>query len=391
MGLGLTVRGGNPRKGLWACQNAYVISRETGDFLVQVHALVNAFQALCWLGEFGLAEKRSRELEKLVEGHPSAGLRMLYHMARCELALFRGDLEQARVLVKFAVEEAERQGLIYLYPVTLVYDLLLKPHFEQYREAEETGNRLLSFSAAIKNSFMTGISLMWLARNFYFEGEYQRARKLIGQSRRILSSDETRAEYHLHAIAVLNGFISYHLSEEEYAEEDLQKALDHFVELLWFAAVDAHFAMALLKRDQDKTGEAIVHLEAGLRIAKEKEYDHFMLTSPRDFLEICIMAFELEVYNAMDYAAYMLSSRLSSLAQPALTGLDQHPDPKIRQADNPSLIPSSSPNRDPWKIQGIAGRFPHEKGAMAGPPAHEPDKGPGFPRSGGRPQGTAHR
>ena len=331
MGFGQTVRGGNPRKGFWACQNAYLISKELGDFPLQVNALVNTVQALCWLGEFALADEKLKVLKSLAEKNSSVGVRLLHHTAHCELSLCRGEFELAGKLIESAKNEAEQHGLTYLYPVTLLDDLMLKPHLEQYREAEEIGNRLLSFSAAIGNSFFTGLAHLFLGRSLYFEGEYRKAGTSVKHSRDLLSSDEARSEYHLGFICVLNGFLSYHLQENGHVEEDLQKALNHFKDLSSFVAADAHFAMALLKQSQAKTKEAIVHLEAGLKFAREKGNDHFTCTSPRDLLEICILVLELEVGGAIDYAAYLLSTRLASLSQPELKRLALHPSSKIRE------------------------------------------------------------
>lgn len=302
-----------------------------GDFPLQVNALVNTVQALSWLGEFALADEKFKVLESLVEKNPSAGVRLLYHTGRCESSLFRGEFELAGKLIEFAKNEAEQHGLTYLHPVTLIYDLMLKSQLEQYRQAEEIGNRLLSFSAAIGNSFLTGLAQLYLGRSLYFEGEYRKAGISVKHSHDLLSSDEARSDYHLGLICVLKGFLSYHLQEKGHVEEDLQEALNHFKDLSSFVAADAHFAMALLKQSQAKTDEAIAHLEAGLKIAREKGYDHFTFTSPRDLLKICILVLELEVGGTIDYAAYLLSTRLGSLSQPELKRLVLHPSSKIRK------------------------------------------------------------
>ncbi len=331
VGFALTVRGGNPRRGFWACENAYLISRGLRDFMLQVHALVNSVQALSWLCEFELVDEKVRELEKLVEKHPSLGVRLMSYTARCESMLFRGHLEKAEELLQHAKNESEKTGLTYLYPITLVYELMLKPHLGQYREAEETGNRLLSFSATIGNTVMMGISLMYLSRSHYFEGEYQRAGKSLKKARELLSSDKTRAEYHLHLISVLSGFISYHLQEYREVEENLQVALNHFAELRSFVMVETQLAMALVKWGQAKTEEAKAYLEAGLKLAEQRRYHHFTLTKPHDLLGICILALDLEVFSAMDYAAHLLCTRLASLARSEMIRLDDHPNKKIRE------------------------------------------------------------
>jgi two-component SAPR family response regulator len=293
--------------------------------------LVNGVQALCWLGEFVLADEKCRDLEKLVKKHPDPGVRLLYHTARCELSLFSGEFKRARELIQLAQNEVEKYGLSYLYPVTLVYDLMLRPHLEQYKKAEEIGNRLFTFSNSIGNSFTSGLALLYLGRNFYYEGDYEKARDFVDRSLQVLSADEVRAEYHLHLISVLYGFISSHLRQNGSVEEDLQKALDHFKVLSSFVAVDAHFAMALLKWSQENTEKATAHIEAGLKISKEKGYDHFPMTSPRDLVQICVLALELEVLGVIDYAAYLLTIRMGSLAEPELKRLAHHPNSKISE------------------------------------------------------------
>jgi LuxR family maltose regulon positive regulatory protein len=331
MCFGLTVRAGNPRKGFWASQNAYLISRKLGEFSLQVQALVNAVQALCWLGEFALVDEKCKTLEKLVEKHPDPAVRLLYHTARCESSLFRGEFKEARELIKLSQNEAERHGLSNLYPVTLLYDLMLRPHFEQYKEAEEIGNHLLSFSITVGNSFMTGLALLFVGRNFYYEGDYEKAKDFLHRSLQHLFSDEVRAEYHVHLISVLYGFISCHIHQNGSIEEDLQRALDHYKALSSFVAMDAHFAMALLKWNQGNTEEATEHIEAGLKISKERGYYYFPMTSPRDLVQICVLSLELEVRAVIDYAAYLLTIRIGSLAEPELKRLAQHSSSTTRK------------------------------------------------------------
>jgi LuxR family transcriptional regulator, maltose regulon positive regulatory protein len=331
MGFGLTVRGGNPRKGLWACEKAYLISRELGDFQLRVHALVNAVRALSWLGEFASADEKCQELEKLVEKHASPGIKLLYLTALCEAQLFRGDVEQAKKLLQHSKSEAEKHGLVYLYPVTLIYELILNPHLERYREVEVIGNRLLNFASSIGNSFMTGLALLYLGRSHYHEGEWRKAKKLLDQSRRVLSSPETRSVYHLGIISILNALVSNHLGEGETLLEELLEAQDYFTALQSFLAADAHFAAALIKQRQSATGDAVAHLSAGLRLAQEKEYTFFTMIRPMDLLRICILALELEVEDAIEYAAHLLSTRLGSLARPELKRLALDPNLRSRQ------------------------------------------------------------
>jgi LuxR family maltose regulon positive regulatory protein len=330
VGLGLTVRGANARKGFWACQNAYWISKKLDDTPLKVNSLVNAVQALFWLGEFTLAEGKMKELGKWVGKHPDPGVRVLYQIGRCEYSLFKGDFKEAGDLVQIAKDDAEQHGLTYLFPITMLYDLMLKPHFEQYREAEEIGAQLMNFSASIGNLFLEGVGLLLLSRNFYFEGDYEKAKNFLPRSYQILSSAEARSELHLHLIAILNGFISSHLRQNGNPERDLQNALNYFDSQSNDKSSDAHFAMALLKHGQDRDEEAFQHLEAGLRIAKKKEMYNFAMTSPRDLMQICVLALTREVKDAEEYATHLLTTRLAPLAEQELEKFTYHTDIKIR-------------------------------------------------------------
>lgn len=331
MGFGLTYRNGNPRKGFYACQNAYLISRKLDDIPLRIHALVNAVHALCWLGEFKLAEGKIKELEKLIGKHPDSGVQVLYQLSRCEFTLFKGDFKEAEEIITTTKNEAERHGLTYLFPVTMVYDLMLRPHLEQYREAEEVGARLIDFANSTGHPNNKGDALLYLGRNFYFEGNYEKAGDLLDRSYQILSSAEVRSEYHLHLITVLSGFISSHLPQYGNLERDLQTTLNYLLSLSSNIALDAHFAMVLLKHSQARDEEAIPHLEAGLRIAEEKGIDNFTMTSPRDLLQVCILALTLDVKGAVEYATHLLTTRLTSLAELELKKFSLHPRVKIRE------------------------------------------------------------
>ena len=70
---------------------------------------------------------------------------------------------------------------------------------------------------------------------------------------------------------------------------------------------------------------------ANAQIAETRKYEHFIFLSPRDLLETCLLALELKVPEAMDYAGYLLSTRLSSIAGEDLKKLSRHSDPDLRE------------------------------------------------------------
>ncbi len=331
MGFALTVRGGDPRKGYWACQNAVLAANASGDLLLQINALVNAMQALCWLGEFPLADKKFPELKNLVRMHPSPGVRLLYEIMRSESFLFRGDLVRAQESIAYAQNEAERHGLTYLYPVTLLYDLFLKPWLGKYAEAEDSANRLLGLASSMGNTFYEGLTRLYLARSFYFEGRFPEAADCLEDASKILSSRDVRSEYHLCFIGILKGFFPAQKVQEKQREKGIEKALVHLHKVNSTFAADAHLAMALVKNRLGKIEKSLLHLNAGFKIAKEKGIHRLPFVSPRDYMSLCILALELEAEEVMDYASHLLKTKFGDEVKKALEGLNRHRNERLRE------------------------------------------------------------
>jgi two-component SAPR family response regulator len=356
IGFALTVRADNPRKGYWACQNAYLIAKDLGEIVLQIDSLIHAYQALVYLGEFPLADEKSKELEQLIEKCPYSEVVIFYHIILCEVFIFRGDFKKAVELMQFGEKECERLGLSYLYPITMLYEVALKPHLEQYREAEEIGQRFLEFSNTIGNSYMAGIALFYLGRSFYFAGMYERAEEYLQKSRDILSEEKTLSPFQLNLTGILNGFIHRAGAQDASILNDLQESLDHFSSISCFLAIDAHFAMAHLLWRREEKAKAASHLHSGFKMAREKGYDHFVFISPRDLTTVCGLAIELADQQDSDYAAYLLSTRLAHLAGPELERLSKHPIPRVRARASKIKLSLHRPNLPPLKIETL-GRF----------------------------------
>jgi hypothetical protein len=99
----------------------------------------------------------------------------------------------------------------------------------------------------------------------------------------------------------------------------------------YYFIAESHFAMALLKWQEDRAKEAAIHLAAGFKIAKERGYEHSMLLSREDFARVCALAIELDVAQAMEYAAHLLSNRFSSQAHRELERLSCHCSENIQR------------------------------------------------------------
>lgn len=206
---------GNPRKGFWACHNAYLLAKEFGDIPLQFNALMHAFSNLSYVGEFSLAKEMDHKIEKLLGNciYPIE-IQVLYHILSAQYCIIRGELEKAGPLVHEAKEKSETYGLTYLYSLALLYDQLLKTYREEYAEAEEVGQRLLHLTSSIGNMYIHGVSLFLLGMNYYYKGDSpHRAKEILERSRHILAANETKAVYQMRMLDILMGVVTSHLQE----------------------------------------------------------------------------------------------------------------------------------------------------------------------------------
>ncbi len=87
---------GDIRKGLQACENAYLISKEIHDIPLQAYALVSSAVGFICVGEFSRAEEAYQKLETLaekIEHHKE--LKTMGTMVNCVLSISQGDFEKA--------------------------------------------------------------------------------------------------------------------------------------------------------------------------------------------------------------------------------------------------------------------------------------------------------
>jgi len=178
--------------------------------------------------------------------------------------------------------------------------------------------------------FLQGVTKLFLGAVFYRKGKYKKAKVWVEDAVRILSSHEARSDEHLNEAKVLMNYIAYHLQTVESHEKELAEALKYFsdTENFLFLA-DANFAMALLKWKESDINETIRHLKTGFQIAKEKKFDSFIASSKKDLVKTCTLALKLQVKEAMDHTAHLLSTRLASEAGPDLERLSHHSNIKI--------------------------------------------------------------
>jgi ATP/maltotriose-dependent transcriptional regulator MalT len=329
IGSSSTMRGGNPRKGLWACEKANLLAIKIRDLPLETNALIHALGSLTYLGELASADELIGRIERALHGCSYSVFNVLYMINLSWLKMFRGEVAEAEELIKKARKELEEKGLIYLYPYTWIYELLLKPRAGKYLEAEEITGRLLSLSSSLGNLFIEGVTYLLLGMSFYRKGDYSEARNLLVRSERFLSSEKSSSLHHLNACQIMLNLIAFHGSEDADRVRKLRQVLDHSYEFSVYAhIVEAHLTLALLKAKQKKFDEAVQHLQKGFKQAQEQDYNFYRFLSSDDLMKACLLAVRFEVNEvAYRYAERLLSKQLANLATSELENLMRHPQP----------------------------------------------------------------
>ena len=196
VGYGFILRGGSLIKGLCACENAYLISKDLGIFSIQVNALIHMVMAYTFLGEFALGDNVCKTLDKTISKYSTPEFRAMQLLNYCHLNLWKGSFDKAEESLQMAKKQIEASGLTYLYSVTLLYDFALKFYAEDHMAGINIGNRLLELSIAMDNLFLQGITTFFLALSYYRQEAFEKAGVLVEDAVKIFSSHEAWSHEH---------------------------------------------------------------------------------------------------------------------------------------------------------------------------------------------------
>jgi LuxR family maltose regulon positive regulatory protein len=330
MGFAHYLRSGNPRKGVWACQNAYLLAQDLGVIPLQFNALAYSLGCLAFLGEFHRAEEVIKEAQKLWDKCPHPELRAVYYLNLCNYLCLREDFTGAAGALGQAQEAAMQHGLTHLHHMVLLFDLVLKIYQGEFRAAAEVGASLAGLLFSAGNMFMYGSTMLYLGLGYYRQADYLKAREHCRRAREVLSSHEGRSDFYLFFVKVILSLAALHLGENEEVEQDLAEAHAHFQEIETHILLkESHLALALWKWRQGDAAKARAHLEAGLKIGQERGYYLNLLLNREDMLRVCALALELEATEVWEYASRCLSVCLADLAEPELARLARHRNREI--------------------------------------------------------------
>jgi two-component SAPR family response regulator len=201
----------------------------------------------------------------------------------------------------------------------------------KFLEAEKIGKQYLSTAVSLENGLFKGSALRLLGLIYLHLGDFEKARETTDGCMNVFSN-ETPSKYHLHRAKIAAGLIDTHLQDYERAQNELSEALHYCSSISsYLCLAEVHFATAFLQHDQGKKEDAALHLLNAFKVAEERKYEYFYTLGTKYLLKACLLALELNVKGAFDYAAHLLSTRLSPLAEEGLKRFSNHPDLKVRE------------------------------------------------------------
>ena len=332
LGLGLILGEGDIRKGIRACQNAYLLGKQMKEIYVQAYALSFSALGLIFVGEFSSVNDICKRVEELVQKNVySSKISAIHLMVNCVLAKSQGDFAKLQDFVQELRSEIEKFGFVYMDP--WIYELLgsLSVSQGELAEAEEIAKSYLDTALSLKHAFFKGFALRMLGLIYLRQGELKKSKEVLHQSKKTLS-EEAPSKYHLNRVKIMIGLVCTLLKEYKTAGEEFDEALHYFSSISsYHSLAETHFAMALLKEQQGKDHEAVPHLEKGFRIAEQRKYEFFYLLGTDSLTRVCLLALKWKVEEAMDYAGQLLSTRLSDVAEAELEVLSNHSEGRIKQ------------------------------------------------------------
>lgn len=335
-GFGLGLKGGDQRKGYQACQRAYLLSRSIGNRPLQVAALVSAMLALAFLGEFEMSEEMAQKALSILKEEPYPELRALYLVNYSQTCTIQGKLALAKDCVIEVKEISQTHGLLYLYPVALLSELMLKPQMGAFKESEEAGRELLEFAKGFRNKLIISVAAMVLGNCFYLKKNYEAAENYFRTSCEIASDDESYSETHIIYAIIFMGFVNFHRNKIEKAEILLKVALDHSTDIAChIMTIFSHWALAFVNHTRNRSNEAIYHLKAGIKIAENNNIYYFMFMNEEDVLRVGQLCLEFDLIETEAYIAHLFALRPAKSTIDILRHhIDQAPQKTKRMAIN---------------------------------------------------------
>jgi ATP/maltotriose-dependent transcriptional regulator MalT/DNA-binding SARP family transcriptional activator len=312
IGFGHIAGSGDLQKGLSACQNAYILALRIGDSTLQINATIVSVLGMAVAGDFSAADRALERIPRIGSAAAGPEYRVLQAIVGIQLAMNRGDFDEAFRAVERSRSDIETFGLLFLYPAFVETAGRLALYRGDVPEAERSSRHLSDVVVLADNPFYRALSFRLAAMIRYFSGDFEVAAQLTASALSALP-DTPGASIHRLRLKQLKGLISLHRNQTGAAESQ-------FNEVLTLAAggsspltlSETHLGLGLAYHAAGQSDRSEAHLRNGFSIAAERGYVHFLVTRPADVAKACLL-FAGEDSPEEEYAARLLSSQLGSL------------------------------------------------------------------------------
>jgi LuxR family transcriptional regulator, maltose regulon positive regulatory protein len=325
---------GNARRGYWACRNAYLLSRQRSDPLLEAVALCYGIYALVILGEFREADRLLKEAGPLCWNSPNAEIRFFYTLSSVAYHCFTGEARKAQDLCAALLEQTEKQGLAYLYPVALIHQQFALIYLHEYGQVKRLGNEIATLAAAMNLEFLEGAAEFYSGLGSYWAGDYLEAQEVINRSLSRFETGDSYSELHRVGARLARALLSREPDRRFLAIDDLREVAQYLEQIQsQLLLAECRLGLGVLFHDQGQPEQAKVQLHQGLALARRRGYRHFVIISPRDTVRACLLAQAYwEAGNpGADYARELLFRKYGPLAEEELDRLRVHPHPRVDQ------------------------------------------------------------
>jgi ATP/maltotriose-dependent transcriptional regulator MalT len=359
MGFCYALRSEDTRQGYRASQNAFHLAGRIKDRPLQIQALIHSVIPCTFLGEYREGDRIRSQAEAMLRKRNYPELEAIFLKMWSELVLFAGrlDLELARSLIERLNDRIDRYGLLYIKPPAMYSEFAYHMYAGDTEQAEEIGRRLQDMSEAIDNPYGRGFCLILLGLLAYRQSRWTRAGELLESGLEIFRHPSMRSPLHDHEFSIGAGLVRMHLGDWQEAEGLLLRSLRYFTGISsQLARTEALLSLALLDEKRGRRKPALEHLEPGLSIASSREFTHFVIISPQDQIDVCVLALKAGTQAARDYAEHLLQTGLRETVASMEPRLRKNAAPSVRKVMDRVMLHRHRGQRPRVSIQTL-GRF----------------------------------
>ncbi|MCG6893763.1 MAG: tetratricopeptide repeat protein, partial [Desulfobacteraceae bacterium] len=290
IGLGSIVYGYNLQKGLSACRNAFLLSRQMNDDELEVNALVVSVLGRALSGDFIEAERIVEKIGNRIDAKAFPEYRALFGIVHTVSSLYQGRLDRARETANRVREDIETYGLLFLYPAFIDASGLLEVHEGRFSAAESTSRHLSDVAMMADSTFYQGLSKRLAGLAYYQCGRLAQAETILGEALEDFGC-EGGANLHVAQLQTLMGLLRQRSGDHEKARDYLHEAM-RTVKGAGSPIFEAevHMATALNAHLCGDGPTELFHLTQGFNLVRDGSYRHRIVLGKDDFRQILQLA-----------------------------------------------------------------------------------------------------